>query len=186
MCMSSLGAVTGFWNYTEADKEGKIINYNYKCPVKALENCTSDDAAKDCQYKSPFCCTIKTAEYTAMPDKVGEEVKMCMNTPRQGDKLMEGLWNDPTNAASFTYKCKDTPFDEPTSAFDEFFDYAIDYTQGNNVNKLTKAGLPFNQCEQNTDCPDQIVGNKACCVDSTCLLVPTIWMVTWKMLSTQL
>lgn len=72
---------------------------------------------------------------------------MCMDTPRKSAKLaLTGKWDDPTGAAKFDYDCPDQKiFDIATSSFDEFFDYAINFSQGNNK-KLTKAGLKYDQC----------------------------------------
>lgn len=153
MCMSSLGAVTGSWNHTEDD--GKI-NYKYKCPVAVLNNCTTD-AETDCEYRSPYCCKMTTTEYATMPVEVNQKFKMCMNSPKFSEtEVLKDSWDDPTNAASFDYDCDPTPFNVPTSAFDEFFDYAINYKEGNNVKKLTKAGLPYDQCGAKKDFPEKI------------------------------
>lgn len=112
---------------------------------------------------------MTTTKYDNMANQVGEKVQMCMNTPIFVDKNNEALtgnWDDPTQAATFSYTCPKTPFTVQASAFDEFFDYAINYKDGNNP-LLKKAGLPYDQCKAKADCPEEINGNPACCVDST-------------------
>lgn len=76
---------------------------------------------------------------------------------------MKDKWTDPTGAAIFDYECQATPFNEAASAFDDFFDYAVDFKHGNNK-KLTKAGLPYDQCQKSADCPKSIKNSTTCCV----------------------
>lgn len=78
---------------------------------------------------------------------------------------MKDKWTDPTGAATFSYDCPETTFDPAASAFDDFFDYAIDFKHGKNK-KLTKAGLKYDQCQKNADCPAVIKNMTTCCVAS--------------------
>lgn len=78
---------------------------------------------------------------------------MCMDEPRN-ENIFAGEWTDPTEAATFAYDCPlTTDFGLAASAFDEYFDYAIDYTHNAENTLLTKAGLNFDQCVEDTDCP---------------------------------
>jgi hypothetical protein len=97
-----------------------------------------------------------------------------MDTPMLGvkkgqDRKLKGEWKDPNGDSKFKYDCPKTPFDSAASNFDDFFDYAIDFKDGNNP-KLTKGGLNYNQCETNADCPKEINNNTVCCVKTTMML----------------
>lgn len=173
MCMEKPDGITGKWSLKEKDGDDKI-DYDFKCPASVLQNCTND-AEKECEFKSPYCCKVKGDDYKWKKSATGQsDFTMCMDTPQKGIKKgespkLKGDWNEPTGSAKFSYDCPDTPFDPAASSFDDFFDYAINFKFGNNE-KLSKPGLNYKQCEKNSDCPKEINNNTVCCVKSTMML----------------
>lgn len=162
-CIANPGALTGQWTYNEEGVSSKI-DFNYKCPAMVLQNCTGD-TERDCNYKQPYCCSLTNTDYLWKVGAGPSSIQMCMDTPRKGAKKLIDKWEDPTKAAVFDYNCPETTFDSAASAYDEFFDYAIDFKHGNN-DKLTKAGLKYSQCQKNADCPQTIKDSKSCCVET--------------------
>lgn len=143
MCMIDPKAITGLWTL-KGNTALQKVDFNFKCPTNAIQNCTGD-FEKECDFRQPYCCKLtQTNAYTwKKGGPTSSNFQMCMDAPRKVKvKSLKGVWTDPTKAAEFTYECQETTFDEAASAFDEFFDYAVDFKVGKS-SKLKKAGLPY-------------------------------------------
>lgn len=89
MCMDDPGMITGQWTIKKKDDDKTKIDFNFKCPANVLQNCTND-AEKECTYKSPYCCAVKGTDYKWKKGVDGNsDFKMCMDSPMRGVKKGE-------------------------------------------------------------------------------------------------